>query len=607
MASKTNKKRNGAKCVLANNMYMVKLLFGAAPIYGISIIVEAVRHNLINFLEQTICVYIILDAIETGKPYKNIVYVVALFLVVDLLAAGISNLYEHFIKIRYLPLAQKKMKMELYEKAKNVDISCYDNTEYYNNFVLSIADADKMIDRTEQLIRMFFGCITVLICYGGFFLSKDKSSVIFVAVSFVLRTLFSKLLNEWSYKIRLAENPLERKREYIKRVFYLKKYAKEIRLNKAVTKELHKEFDVINEELCDLEWKMGKKKFLLDFIAKYMVSDFALDILYVLFLVIKAVVYRAISYSTVVVLYNSAANLRKGFSTIMDLGPFAVETSLYIDKIRTFLEEESTIKNRKQKEMPLEPADLECKNVSFGYCADRPIIKNINLTFHAGEKVALVGFNGAGKTTLIKLLLRLYEPSEGEILLNGVNIKEYDIEDYRRYIGVVFQDFQLFATSVCENVIMDKKEKGNVELMMQAIRQGGFIKRFSQMKNGLDTQLSQEFDDEGEDLSGGEEQKLAVSRAFYRKASLLMLDEPSSALDPIAEYELNKAMNEVAKEKNVLFISHRLSTTRTADKIYVMDSGEIVEQGTHQRLLQQKGVYAKMWNAQAQRYSEEGR
>lgn len=607
MESKINKKRNGVKGIFANNMYMVKLLFGAAPIYGISIIVEAIRHNLINFLEQTICVYIILDAIETGKPYKVVVYVVALFLVVDLIAAVISNLYEHFIKIRYLPLAQKELKIKLYEKAKKVDVACYDNTEYYNNFVLSITEADKMIARTEQLIRMFFGCVTVLICYGGFFLSKDITSVIFVAISFALRTLFSKLLNEWNYKIRLAENPLQRKREYIKRVFYLKKYAKEIRLNKAVTNELHKEFDAINGELYELEWEMGKRKFFLDFITKYMVSDFALDILYVLFLVVKAVVYQTISFSTVVVLYNSAANLRRGFATIMDLGPYAVETSLYVDKIRTFMKEESAIQNWKQREMLSEPADLECKNVSFSYGADDLILQNINLTIYAGEKVALVGFNGAGKTTLIKLLLRLYDPSEGEILLNGVNIKEYDLEEYRRYIGVVFQDFQLFAASVGENVIMDKKEKGNVNLMMQAIRQGGFMKRFLQLKNGLDTQLTQEFDEEGEELSGGEEQKLAVSRAFYREAGLLMLDEPSSALDPIAEYELNKAMNEVAKEKNVLFISHRLSTTRTADKIYVMDSGQIVEKGTHQKLLEQKGVYAKMWNAQAQRYSEERR
>lgn len=596
------KKKSGMKDILCNNYFIIRLFFQATPLYAFSIIVEAVRHNLVNFLEQTVCVYLILNIIETGKPYHYVLYVVGLFLVLDIVAAAVCNLYEQRTKLRYLPIAQKRLKEMLYDKAGKVDLSCYDDAEYYDDFMLSVSEADNAIGRAENLLRMIFGSATILICYGTFFVTQDITSVLFVLLSFGLRTIVSNSLNKWRYRMRQQENPLERRRECVKRIFYLKQYAKELRLNKRASQVMHEEFNRINEELYSLRKRMGTKCFFLDFTAKYLVSDFALDIVYVLYLIFKAVIYQTISLSGVVVLYNSAANLRRGFSTVVDLGPYALETALYVEKIRSFLGKETEIENKKMREIPEGAGVLECRDVSFGYQKDNLILKHINITLRAKEKVALVGYNGAGKTTLIKLLLRLYEPTEGVILLDGVDIRNYDVNEYRQYIGVVFQDFQLFAATVSENVVMDKTTERCEQSVLESIRKSGFYEKLQTLPKGIEQELTREFCDDGVELSGGEEQKLAVARAFYKDAGIVFLDEPSSSLDPLAEYQLNEAMKEVAKEKTVLAISHRLSTTRNADLIYVMEQGRVVEQGTHEELAAGKGVYARMWEVQANRY-----
>ncbi len=597
------KKSLSTKRMMSNNFFLLRLMFQGTPFYAFSIVVEAVRHNLVNFLEQTICVYLILDIIETRKPYTNVLWVVGLFLLLDFGAAAISNLYEQKIKLKYLPIAQKNLKEMLYRKAGTVDLACYDDTEYYNDFMLSVSEADNAISRAEQLLRMIFGSLTVLLCYGTFFATQDVWSILFVLVAFGLRTVFSNMLNKWRYRIRQTENPLLRKREYVKRIFYLQQYAKELRLNKEASRSMQEEFDRVNEDLYQLHKTMGKKSFLLDFTARYLMSGFMLDIVYVLYLIVRAVLTKTVSLSGVVVLYNSASNLRRGFSTVVDLGPHMVETGLYVEKIRSFLDKESDIINRKTCEIPKEAGVLECRNVFFGYHKDCPILRNVNLIIRAKEKVALVGYNGAGKTTLIKLLLRLYDPTEGEILLNGVDIRNYDVEEYRRYIGVVFQDFKLFAATVAENVVMDRADLSAEDAILEAVKKSGFSEKLAAFPMGLQQELTREFSDEGTDLSGGEAQKLAVARAFYKNAGLVLLDEPSAALDPIAEYQLNRAMKEVAKEKTVLSISHRLSTTRDADIIYVMEQGHVIEQGSHGELLKQGGVYATMWEAQASRYA----
>ena len=232
----------------------------------------------------------------------------------------------------------------------------------------------------------------------------------------------------------------------------------------------------------------------------------------------------------------------------------------------------------------------------------RTVVNEVSIEVSQGEIVGLLGPNGAGKTTLVKLLMRLYDTKAGAIKADGRDIKDYEVKRYRDTIGTVFQDFQIFAGSVKENVLLDVADGIDDEDIKKALTQSGLMERINKFEKGLDTELTTEFSQEGVNLSGGESQKLAISRVFYKDAGLMILDEPSSALDPIAEYQLNHAMLEATGDKTVIFISHRLSTTRIADRIIMLENGKIVEQGSHEELLAMKGKYAQMWKVQAGAY-----
>jgi ABC-type multidrug transport system fused ATPase/permease subunit len=249
------------------------------------------------------------------------------------------------------------------------------------------------------------------------------------------------------------------------------------------------------------------------------------------------------------------------------------------------------------------------ENVGFQYpYQDNFSLKNINLTLTNKERLAIVGENGAGKTTLIKLLLRLYDPTEGRILLNGVDIKEIDYTDYLKLFSTVFQDFKIFAFRIADNITaLNDGAEPDREKTEQALKKAGLYDKVASLEKGMDTYLYKLYEEDGVELSGGESQKLAIARALYKDAPVVVLDEPTAALDPRAEYEIYSKFFEMVKGKTSVFISHRLSSTRFSDRIIVLKSGGIVETGTHAELMAKQGYYAELYNMQAQFYVEENK
>lgn len=249
--------------------------------------------------------------------------------------------------------------------------------------------------------------------------------------------------------------------------------------------------------------------------------------------------------------------------------------------------------------------DIEFKNVSFRYAgAQENALKNISIKLKVGERLAVVGMNGSGKTTFIKLLCRLYDPTEGEILLNGIDIRKYNYAEYMMIFSVIFQDFKLFALKLGENVA--SKASYDSRLVKDCLDKAGFTERLAQMQEGMETYLYKDYDKEGVDVSGGEAQKIAIARALYKNAPFIVLDEPTAALDPIAEADIYSKFNEIAGDKTAIYISHRLSSCRFCDEIAVFHEGTVIQQGTHASLVaDENGKYYELWHAQAQYYTEQ--
>ncbi|MCH5272034.1 MAG: ABC transporter ATP-binding protein [Lachnospiraceae bacterium] len=594
------------KRVWSNHLFLWKLCFKTAPGYMIYHLYDAFRYQIIIFLEHTLGIRYVLHCAEYGEPFYKALLGIGAILLVNMIQIIPDGYFIHAMTYRAKPKLYRALKEKMYEKAAQLDLSCYDDPKYYNEFVLAVAEAETSIDRFLTFLNSVVQSLTIVFSTGVFYLMTNSASILFVAASFVLSFFLSKKINKLNYDVRLKVNPWERKRNYAGRVFYLNDYAKELRLNPEVAKIVKEDFMQANDEIAEEQRKISGKRVGLSFLRYYCATDFITDGLFVGYLILQAAVFHTIDYSNAVVLFNRTGSLRNGLRGVAEIGPKANENSLYIDTIRTFLAYEPKIKQDVGEAVPEGTGRLELNHVSFRYTQDsEEILHDISLTVEPGERVAIVGYNGAGKTTLIKLLMRLYDPSAGSISYHGNNIDGYLLSDYRKRVGVVFQDFKMYGVSLLENVILNDVGDGAAEeaAVTEALCRSGFSERLSSLPQGLSTQITTEFDEKGVNLSGGEGQKVAIARAFYRQADILIMDEPSSALDPIAEYNLNKAMHEAALNKTVFYISHRLSTTRDADRILMLEKGRIIEEGTHEELLSRQGKYAEMWYAQAGKYT----
>ena len=304
-------------------------------------------------------------------------------------------------------------------------------------------------------------------------------------------------------------------------------------------------------------------------------------------------------------LLSSAGTLHSSLQAMILGLQDVVKRSRYMYEIISFMNYPAALEKGDRRIEDLSGGhEIEFRNVSFSYPETGvQVLKDVSIKLKAGEKLSVVGLNGAGKTTFIKLLCRLYDVDGGEILLDGVNIRDYDYDEYMKLFSVVFQDFKLLAFSAQDNILLGAEDTDNGKTVDSLFEKTGILKKINSLPHGKDTMMFKNFDKEGVELSGGEQQKMAIARALYKDAPVVILDEPTAALDPVAEYEIYRQFNDLVHGKTAVYISHRLSSCKFCDHVAVFSEGTVKEYGTHDELVHKhNGIYAEMFKAQAQYY-----
>lgn len=578
----------------------MKYTFKYTPTYIIVTLCEAFGRGAWHIIGVLFTKYLF-DSIEAGIEFRTVLFWI-------LLVAAYNAVFEFFNKWRlevYVPKVKLSLhegiQNELYRKAKELDQSCYDDPEFYNDFIWAIRESDARTAQIMENLSIFINRVVSSAVILGVLASMDWIVAAVLLLSVSLGFIIKNKLNRIRYDRSIDMNPIDRKLSYIGRVFYLQDYAKELRRG-GIAEHLRDEYNKTTDEKIACI-----KKFMGRIFGFSLLSTMLTDVLpsagVTGYLIVRYIVDPTLSLGSFSASINACFKL---YWTIDDIGNYLNyfnEHSLYIEKVKRFIEYEPKIKGDETDVPAFE--SLTVKDLDFTYPftkSGEKILDNINFEIKKGEKIAFVGYNGAGKTTLIKLLMRLYDTTSGEILYNGRSIKEYAPDKYREHIGAVFQDYKVFAATVAENVFGGEYTDDEEDTVMSALRAASFDEKLGKLPNGIHAQLTTEFFKEGVGLSGGESQKIAIARVFAKPFEIMIMDEPSSALDPITEYHLNQSILKNAENRTVIFISHRLSTTRMADRIYMFAQGRIIESGSHSELLEQNGKYAEMYRVQAQKY-----
>ncbi len=597
-----HKKRETAHSTFSNIFFFVGLLFKISPTLVIGEFIMGILTTLPTRLISVVGLKYIIDVVTEGENLERIFYAVVIIAVVLIGSKVFAWIFQEF----YWNTAREKvyygLNKTLYEKAKQLDLESYDNPEFYNNFILTIESSSDNITNLLGLVRNYVGNLISFFTIAGVLLTIDPLCLVIILLFIGCFLPLSNKRGELNMARRRDNTEYHRRSDYFQRIFYLQDYAKEVRMNN-IHPILIDRYNDAADDVIDNQKRYWKKIALVSFIQDAGIQILGFMFVLPLYLGYCVLVRETLSSGDFVAAFNGAYSIAVSinFLTVWAVAVFS-ERGKMIEKYREFLKMDFKIKDGTEKAEKGTPKEIVIKDLSFTYPGnDRPTLENINLTIKPCEKIALVGYNGAGKTTLTNLLLRLYDATEGEILIDGKNIRDVTIDSHRDRFSAVFQDFQLFACKVGENVALG--DEFDEEKVKEALRHSGFDK---ELKKGTHTELLREFDNEGKMLSGGESQKVAIARAFYKNCPYVILDEPSANLDPIAEYNLNQAMIEAAEHKTVIFISHRLSTTVNADRIYVMEKGRIIESGSHDELMKMNGTYAYMFSLQAEKYRNKG-
>jgi ATP-binding cassette subfamily B protein len=574
---------------IKNIFWLVKPYWKYGKIYMLGKLVISIFIAPVLALIEVTLIQAVIDAITVGATLKA-----TLLIAVSYEAAYLGTMMIQWAFLLFYDRwkavdIQIKINRSIYEQAIITDYKYFDNPEFYNNYTFAVGEFAAKSTAALDLLLRIFAIISVVAAMTAYIAILGPWIMLIGVAGAIAYTLTQNIIGRLGVSRAKDSLPHERKMAYVHRVAYQKQYAADLKSTN------------LKQHILSLFDKSGNgkvgiyKKYATPFLGANMLlfSTYTIFELAQLVYLIVCAFTRNLSVGAITGLFAAAKKLNSQLTQFAVVSGQAVELSLYAEKIKEFFNLKSEIETSGGNISPSgEAFSVELKNLCFKYANSNFGLKNINLKINPGEKIAIVGENGAGKTTLSKLLLRLYDVDGGNILYNGVSIRDYDTHKLRRKIGVAFQEPQIYALTVRKN--MEVYNTADDSVLLDALEKVG-------LNIELDSEVMREFDDSGIMFSGGQSQKFGLTRLLHGDFGLLLLDEPSSALDPIAEYNMTKLIFEQSNTTTIM-VAHRLSTIRDADRIILIEDGEIKETGTHDELMNLNSRYCEMFTKQAENY-----
>ena len=564
---------------------------------------------------------LILDALVQHKPFEEILHYAFIMISIGAFTSLSYWGLQHIISVNGSVIGEKVDQMlceksfvidyDILEKRDTLDLIKKAQDGMNSNGDIS-SWASALAGFIEHSLSIVYSIILLIplflpkaVSTTGFlpgFLNKGYSFVILLimlALSIFVSTIIKKKEGDLQHELFVRNVRINREYGYFYNLIFDYANGKYVRLYKSqplIEKKMSRIMDFLEGSFKEMITKMNKNQLPGVFV------NYLLQLASYLYVGLKAI-FGLISIGSALKFISAYSNLVDSITRVFYIWIEMKIKAEYLSYFYDFMEIENkqyegTIPTEKRDDNEFE---IEFRDVSFRYPnTENFVLRHVNQKIRIGTKTAVVGKNGAGKTTFIKLLCRLYEPTEGQILLNGVDIRYYDYKDYARIFSVVFQDFNLFSFGIAENVASGTDY--DEAKVIDCLERSGFGERLKKLPDGVRTNIYQQ-EDKGVEISGGEAQKIAIARALYKDAPFVILDEPTSALDPVAEYEIYQHFDKMVQDKTSIYISHRMSSCRFCDNILVFDEGQIVERGSHEQLIKEGGLYSELWNAQAQYYA----
>lgn len=587
-------------------IHFLKLAWSVSPSYLILLVLNALTNAAKTVLNVVLPMYLI-DELTTGRDIRQLLLYGGFIVLNNVGMTLLTNTFARFIKVKEKQTRNGMMKL-MSDKIMNLEYSYLENPTYLDlkeravfiinnqdaiaNLIIALAD---LLSKGATLI----GLIAILITLGPVLIV-----VLFIGISLMLLSYSG--VSKYQTEVMQEMIPVNRRFGYYMNLAWDKEIQKDVRLynmQEMITERIiqfsHETCDIFESMQLRLGKAMGQMAAISEGVAAFSYG-------YVGIRTISNVFGPQLSIGALTMYVSSAIN----FSTMVtSFGESLVNMMQFLNWLDPYMEFMSLAEETKQtgkQAFSGEVETIEFKDVTFTYPnAEKPVLKNISFSIKKGEKISIVGLNGAGKSTLVKLICRMYQADSGEILVNGKNIYDYDYMSYMNTISAVFQDYRLFNFTIAENVSCQQKGANQNEIH-RLIKEVGLEEKVAELPNGIESRFGKEYDEDGIEMSGGQSQKIAIARALYKKASMVILDEPASALDPIAEAEIYEKFNSLVEDKTAIYISHRMSSSVFCDRILIIDGGTVADYDTHENLMKKtESLYYKLFMSQAENYKLE--